>query len=96
MTQVQSTFNIRRFWFNYNTPENILAGINWHMGTHFGVNSVAGRAPYVDIHYWGDSDRNITIMELKYSDYIFAREELTYTLEGDDGLGNTDDDKDNQ
>lgn len=93
MTRVEATFKLRRFWFSFNTPRDILAGLNWHMGTHYGTGQYyrnAGRAPYVDVHYWGDSDRNLTLMELKYSEYIFDREELAYVLEGDDGLGESD------
>lgn len=90
MASVQGIFKIRRYWLRYDTPDAVLATLNYRRGTHKIPNGVAGRAPYVDINYWGDSDRNLTLMELKYADYIFDREEITYTVEGDDGLGEPD------
>ena len=92
MTQVTATFKIRRYWLKYDTPESVLATLNWRMGTREGISGSGtfGRAPYVDINYWGESDRNLTLMELKYADNIFDREEISYTVKGDDGLGEPD------
>lgn len=85
---VEGSFKIRRYWLHFNTPESVLATLNWRMGTYKTpkVYATWGRAPYVDINYYGDSDRNLTLMELKYADHILDREEIVYTVEGDDGL----------
>lgn len=92
MASVQGIFKIRRYWLRYDTPDAVLATLNYRRGTHMDVNQHngpyqgAGRAYYVDINYYGDSARNLTLMELKYADYIFDRQEITYVVEGDDGL----------
>ena len=80
--QVTGTFNIRRYWFKADTPSSVLASLNYRQGNWQGFE----RNPYVDVNYYGDSDRAITIMELKYSEWVIAREMLTYTVSGDDGL----------
>jgi hypothetical protein len=41
---------------------------------------------YVDINYHGAGDKLLTMMELRYGEWITEREELSYTVEGDDGL----------
>jgi hypothetical protein len=82
---VQGTFNIKRFWLKYDTPRDVLAGLNWHSGV-YGSRKDGPILRYVDVNYYGDTDRDITIMELKYGDWIHDREILTYTVEGDDGL----------
>ena len=76
------TFKIRRYWFNTDTPADVLATLNHRWGNPRDLI----RAPYVDINYYGDGDRNITLMEMRYSEYIMDREEIVYTVEGDDGL----------
>lgn len=80
--KVTGSFNIRRYWFKKDTPASILAGLNYRMGNWQDFD----RNFYVDVNYYGDTDRAITIMELKYSEWIVHRELLTYTVEGDDGL----------
>jgi hypothetical protein len=82
--QIRETFKIRRYWLARNTPNDVLDTLNYRWGNPEGL----VRAPYVDIQYWGDGDKNLTMMELKYSEWIMSRQELTYTVEGDDGLGN--------
>ena len=77
------TFKIRRYWLNPKTPADVLATLNHRWG---GEGFAGPKAPYVDINYFGDGDRNLTFMELKYAEWIDSREEITYTLEGDDGL----------
>lgn len=80
---VQGTFNIKRFWLREDTPREVLAGLHWRQGEYGDFEEILR---YVDINYYGDTDRDITIMELKYGDWIHDREILTYTVEGDDGL----------
>ena len=86
--KVEGTFKLRRYWLHYKTPQSVLDTLNWRMGTYQSPKGYPkwGRAPYVDVNYYGESDRNLTLMELKYADHIFDREELVYTVEGDDGL----------
>lgn len=98
MTLVQSTFKIRRYWFKVNTPWAVLDTLNIRSGTYYDPDGsgAAGNMPYVDVHYWGDGDKNLTMMELRYGDWVTYRQELTYTLEGDDGLGSTNNDENNQ
>lgn len=79
--KITSTFKIRRYWLKDDTPKDVLATLNWKEGT-FENKAVA----YVTVNYHGESDRDITVMELRYSDWILARELLTYNVEGDDGL----------
>ena len=83
MTQVEGTFKIRRYWLSYDTPMAVLNTLNWRMGDRGSTR----RAPYVDIFYYGDSDRDLTLMELRYCEWIDSREEIVYTVTGDDGLG---------
>lgn len=92
MSLVQSTFKLRRYWFKRNTPWAVLDTLHIRTGTYREPDGsgAAGNMPYVDVHYWGDGDRNLTMMELRYSDWILAREELAYVLEGDDGLADPD------
>ena len=80
--KVTGTFNIRRYWFKLDTPREVLASLNYRLGNWQGFE----RNPYVDVNYYGDTDRVITVMELRYSQWVLARELLTYTVEGDDGL----------
>ena len=87
---VQATFNIKRFWLKNHTPREVLATLEWRSGMYSYDLPNYDRQPhprrYVDVNYYGDSDKNITLMELKYGDWIHDREILTYTVEGDDGL----------
>ena len=80
--KITETFHIRRYWFQPLTPTEVLATLNWRWGNPRDL----VKAPYVDVNYWGEGDRNLTLMELRYSDWIEDREEITYTVEGDDGL----------
>lgn len=84
---VQGTFNIKRFWLKIHIPREILATLEWRSGM-YGQDDRTNGYPrrYVDINYYGDTDKNITLMELKYGDWIYDRQILTYTVEGDDGL----------
>jgi hypothetical protein len=82
---VQGTFNIKRFWLKPDTPREVLAGLHWHSEV-YGSRKDGSILRYVDVNYYGDTDRDITLMELKYGDWIHDREILTYTVEGDDGL----------
>ena len=85
--KVSSTFKIRRYWFDPDTPKEVLDTLNFRYGDY--PDKIFRRQlhlRYVDVNYWGDSDKNLTIMELKYGDWIINREELEYTVEGDDGL----------
>lgn len=81
--EVRSTFKIRRYWLRLDTPSDVLDTLNYKDG-------VLDRMPrfYVDIEYFGDSDKNLTFMELRYGEHVHSRTELTYTLAGDDGLDN--------
>lgn len=83
--KVQGTFRIRRYWLYVITPTDVLNTLNFRWGQKGGVH-----LPFVDIQYWGDSDKNITLMELRYGEHIDSREEIVYTLEGDDGLTDAD------
>lgn len=96
MTLVQSIFKIRRYWLKRNTPQTVLDTLNIRAGTYYEPDGsgAAGMMPYVDVHYWGDGDKNLTMMELRYGDWVMDRQELTYTLEGDDGLEDPDADTD--
>lgn len=80
--EVTGTFNIRRYWFKQDTPRSVLDNLNFKLGNWTGFE----RNPYVDVNYYGESDRAITIMELRYSEWVISREMLTYTVTGDDGL----------
>ena len=81
--KIQETFNIRRYWLARNTPDDVLNTLYYRWGNPEGL----VRAPYVDVQYYSLEDRALTMMELRYSEWIMQRQELTYTLEGDDGLG---------
>lgn len=84
--KVSATFNIRRFWFKKDTPLEVL----WTLNIRYSRLNLGGNVylecPYVDVNYYGESDRAITLMELRYSDYILQREMIQYTVSGDDGL----------
>ena len=79
--KVQGTFRVRRYWFKFMTPREVLDTLNFRWGSRG-----TAHTPYVDINYWGDTDRNLTMMELRYAEWIDDREEIVYTVEGDDGL----------
>jgi hypothetical protein len=79
---VDGTFKVRRFWLMSNTPRDVIDTLN---NVRQGVLEQV-RLPYVDINYYGESDRDITFMELKYGDYIVERENIVYKVVGDDGL----------
>lgn len=83
--KVSGTFNIRRYWLKFNTPREVLATLYWRSGFYTTGNQGL-ECKYVDVNYYGDSDKDITLMELKYAEWILDRELLTYTVEGDDGL----------
>ena len=80
--KASGTFHIRRYWLKTDTPQDVLNTLRYSWGQPKG----GVGAPYVDIDYFGEGDRNLTFMEIKYAEYIHSREEITYTLEGDDGL----------
>jgi hypothetical protein len=82
--QITETFRIRRYWLQPDTPADVLATLNHRWGLPQG--SRYNQCPYVDINYWGAADRQLTLMELKYSEWVTLREEITYTVQGDDGL----------
>ncbi len=81
--KLEHTFYIRRYWFSNDTPEDIMNTLNWRRGWE-----VSGkyRGQYVDVHYIGEADKSITMMELRYAEWIVDRESISYTVEGDDGL----------
>ena len=79
---VEGHFTVRRYWLQSNTPWAVLNTLN---NVRSGVVNNQIR-PYVDISYYGEGDRNITIMELKYGEWIHTREQIFYTVKGDDGL----------
>lgn len=81
---IRSTFHIRRYWLEKETPEDVLKTLNHRWGLQ--PNTAHLITPYVDINYHGEGDKLLTMMELKCSDWITNREEITYTVEGDDGL----------
>ena len=85
MALVQGTFNIRRFWLNADTPKSVLDQLNIRYGVLVRVPKNL-HLPYVDANFYGEGDKNCTMMELKYGEWIIDREEITYTVEGDDGL----------
>ena len=80
--ELSAEFKIRRYWLKFLTPADVLATLNWR----WGVQGHSVRQPYVDINYWGDTDPAITLMELRYSEWIDTREMIVYTVRGDDGL----------
>ena len=80
--KLQQTFHIRRYWLSTATPQDVLNTLRYSWGQPKGKFGM----PYVDINYYGEGDKTLTIMELRYSEWIADREEITYTLEGDDGL----------
>jgi hypothetical protein len=84
LMKITETFHIRRYWLNIRTPDDVLDTLNWRWGNPRSL----VKAPYVDINYHGDSDKMLTMMELKYAEWIDHREEVSYTVEGYDGLGN--------
>lgn len=85
--KVEGTFHIRRYWLKFNTPREVLANLHWRSGFYTTPIPNQGlECKYVDVNYYGDSDKDITMMELKYGEWIHDREMLTYTVEGDDGL----------
>jgi hypothetical protein len=81
--KITETFHIRRYWMKILTPKDVLDTLHWRWGNPKDLL----RAPYVDVSYHGEGDKLLTMMELKYSEWIDTREEITYTVEGDDGLG---------
>ena len=87
---VQAKFNIKRFWLKNHIPREVLATLEWRSGMYSHnlpkYDSHPHPRRYVDINYYGETDKNITLMELKYGDWIYDRQILTYTVEGDDGL----------
>lgn len=80
--RIQETFNIRRYWLKPNTPIDVLETLRHRWGNPRDY----VKAPYVDIQYWGDTDKTLTMMELRYAEWIEQREEIGYTVTGDDGL----------
>ena len=78
---VEATFNIRRYWLKPETPRSVLDTLNYRTGSQNGL-----IRRYVDINYYGETDRLITMMELRYAEWILDREMITYTVSGDDGL----------
>ena len=81
MTEVTGNFTIRRYWLKPSTPADVLATLNWKRGIY-----QHKEMPYVSISYYGESDRDITMMELRYTDWIETRQEIHYSVSGDDGL----------
>ena len=83
--EVSAEFKIRRYILSNTTPDSVLSTLNYKWSTSgMGYKSIG--CPYVDITYYGDMDRDLTLMELRYSEWIVDREEITYTVTGDDGL----------
>lgn len=80
--KITETFRIRRYWFKPDTPQDVLDTLNYRLGNPKDF----FRAPYVDVQYWGEADRTLTMMELRYAEWIDQRQEISYTVEGDDGL----------
>lgn len=80
--KLEHTFHVRRYWLKPLTPNEVLDTLNWRWGNPRDF----VKAPYVDINYWGPDDKTLTMMELRYSDWIDSREEISYTVAGDDGL----------
>lgn len=80
--RLSQTFNIRRYWLRTDTPQVVLNTLRYSWGQPKGGHGM----PYVDVDYMGDGDKNLTLMEIKYSEWIHSREHIQYTLEGDDGL----------
>jgi hypothetical protein len=80
--KITSTFHIRRYWFNHKTPADVLATLRHRWGNLRGTE----QNPYVDINYIGEGNKLMTMMELKYAEWIVEREEISYDVEGDDGL----------
>lgn len=84
--EVKGTFNIRRYWLKKDTPQSVLSTLNYqHSRLEIAKNQYI-HACYVDVNYYGESDRAITMMELRYGDWVLQREMITYTVTGDDGL----------
>lgn len=83
--KITETFHIRRYILSHETPDDVLATLNYKWSKASMGMKTAGH-PYVDINYHGDSDKSLTMMELRYGEWIVDRQELTYTVEGDDGL----------
>jgi hypothetical protein len=79
---VEGTFKVRRFWLKANTPRELMDTLN---NVRVGMLQM-DRLPYVDIDFYGESDRNITFMELKYGDWVVERQDITYVVRGDDGI----------
>ena len=82
--KIQATFHIRRYWLRLDTPADILDTLNTRYGLPQGSRYTT--CPYVDIAYMGAGDRLLTLMELKCAEWITDRQEVGYTVEGDDGL----------
>lgn len=83
--KVEGTFHIKRYWLRHETPREVLATLHWRSGFYpTGNQGLAYK--YVDVNYYGDSDKDITLMELRYAEWIHDREMLAYTVEGDAGL----------
>lgn len=81
--EITETFYIRRYWLDVNTPQDVLDTLNYRTGTK---KLSSHRTYYVDINYHGDSDKMLTMMELRYGEWIEDKQELSYTVTGDDGL----------
>ena len=95
MALVQGTFKIRRYWLAWDIPEQVIAQLNVKWGFYPKDGALRQnpryvskdlRLYYVDVNFYGESDKICSMMELRYGEYIIDREELTYTVEGDDGL----------
>ena len=92
---ISSTFKIRRYWLDHLVPEWVINQLNVRWG-FYPKDGTLRQTPrytskdlrlyYVDVNFYGEGDKNCTMIELKYGEYIIDREELTYTVEGDDGL----------
>lgn len=79
---VEGTFKVSRFWLQANTPRELMDTLN---NVRVGMLQM-DRLPYVDIDFYGETDRNITFMELKYGDWVVERQDITYVVRGDDGI----------
>lgn len=85
---IEETFYIRRYWLRTNTPKDVLDTLNYRRGTYHDPDGRggAGNVPYVDINYYGEGDKTLTMMELKYAEWIADRQQISYTVTGSDGL----------
>jgi hypothetical protein len=80
--KIITTFTLWRYWFRRETPEAVLDTF----GVRTGARNLGPYQPYTDVYVTGAHDRRLTMMELRYSDWIEDREFITYTDEVDDGL----------